>query len=264
MDEMLAEEEPSKNILISDIISKNEVQIKAKPSEAKRIASALVESLWDSFTSKIKEKEMKQMHRTIAKYEVTADQIFNKQKKMNEIKKQSKPLELFNPQLITDPSALAEEVVEYHEGLLNSKKQVKEEDIYKYLMESINQAELKSQIKQVMDMKQRQTIENDLIKSDDYSNELLAYLLQFEILHNEEDYDEALIKELSKGINYLTLFLKNLTQPIQRDLLLELKSLAKQETGMYQHFESCLDPLKHPILPIDMYLDIEKQREFEY
>ena len=40
--------------------------------------------------------------------------------------------------------------------------------------------------------------------------------------------------------------------------------MAKQEPGSYAHFESVLDPLKHPILPIDMYLDVEKQRELEY
>lgn len=28
------------------------------------------------------------------------------------------------------------------------------------------------------------------------------------------------------------------------------------------HFESCVDPLKFPILPIDMYIDVEKQRTF--
>lgn len=32
----------------------------------------------------------------------------------------------------------------------------------------------------------------------------------------------------------------------------------------YAHFESCQNPLSHLILPIDLYLDIEKQRESEY
>lgn len=37
-----------------------------------------------------------------------------------------------------------------------------------------------------------------------------------------------------------------------------------QELGSYSHFESCLDPLQYAILPIDMYLDVEKQRQFTY
>ena len=60
------------------------------------------------------------------------------------------------------------------------------------------------------------------------------------------------------GINYLTIFLRNLTMPIKKDLADELHNLKKQEHGSYSHFESCQDPLKHPILPIDMYLDVEK------
>ena len=31
-------------------------------------------------------------------------------------------------------------------------------------------------------MKQRQNIENDLMRTDDYVNELLQYLIQFEVL----------------------------------------------------------------------------------
>lgn len=62
------------------------------------------------------------------------------------------------------------------------KKDLTAEDIYKFLANSINQGELKHQIKQVIEMKQRQYVENDLIRSDDYINELLQYLLQFEML----------------------------------------------------------------------------------
>ena len=66
------------------------------------------------------------------------------------------------------------------------------------------------------------------------------------------------------GVNYLTVFLRNLTQPIKKELVDELNKLQTQESGKYDHFESSIDPLKHPILPIDMYLDVEKQREFEH
>ena len=47
---------------------------------------------------------------------------------------------------------------------------------------------------------------------------------------------------------------------MRRDLLDEMRKLQTQDLGSYSHFESCLDPLKFPILPIDMYLDVEKHR----
>jgi len=47
--------------------------------------------------------------------------------------------------------------------------------------------------------------------------------------------------------------------------VVELGTLAKKEEGgSYAHFESCADPLKYPILLIDIYIHIEKQRELEY
>jgi hypothetical protein len=68
---------------------------------------------------------------------------------------------------------------------------------------------------------------------------------------------QDLLKQMG-GINYLTIFLQNLTTPIKKELTEELAKLSKQIHGTYNHFESCQDPLKHPILPIDMYLDVEK------
>lgn len=66
-------------------------------------------------------------------------------------------------------------------------------------------------------MKQRQYIENDLIRTDDYINELLQYLLQFEMLTQHQlaggeagAETDAMLQELG-GINYLVIFLKNLT-----------------------------------------------------
>lgn len=56
-------------------------------------------------------------------------------------------------------------------------KNLAPQDIYHFISSSINQSELKHQIKQVIEMKQRQYVENDLIRSDDYINELLQYLL---------------------------------------------------------------------------------------
>jgi len=71
-------------------------------------------------------------------------------------------------------------------------------------------------------MKQRQSIENDLIRTDDYVTELLQYLLQFEMLtqHAQAGPEQAkevdaMLQELG-GVNYLVIFLKNLTSPIKK------------------------------------------------
>ena len=74
---------------------------------------------------------------------------------------------------------------------------------------------------------------------------------------------KALLEELG-GINYLIIFLKNLTNPIKKNLVDILNQLQTQVEGTYTHFESVQDPLKFPIIPIDVYLDVEKQREFEF
>lgn len=101
------------------------------------------------------------------------------------------------------------------------------------------------------------------MRTDDYVNELLQYLIQFEVLQGDDDHD-ALLQEFNGGVNYLNIFLNNLTQPIKREPLDELKRLQTQDLGSYSHFETCIDPLKYPILSIDMYLDVEKQRQFAY
>lgn len=94
--------------------------------------------------------------------------------------------------------------------------------------------------------------------------------MQFELLtqhqlggHGEDAELRAMLEELG-GINYLVIFLRNLTQPIKRSLVDQLKQYRTQEQGSYEHFESVQDPLKHPILPIDIYLDVEKHREYEF
>ena len=106
-------------------------------------------------------------------------------------------------------------------------KHVGSENVQDYLKNSINTSELKFQIKQVIEMKQTQNIENDLIRSDDYINELTQYLLQFEILAQQQltgisqttkAQSEQLLQELG-GVNYLIIFLTNLTTPIKRELL---------------------------------------------
>ena len=62
------------------------------------------------------------------------------------------------------------------------------------------------------------------MRTDDYVNELLQYLIQLEAVQGDDDHD-ALLQEFNGGVNYLTIFLNNLTQPIKRDPLDELKKL---------------------------------------
>ena len=37
--------------------------------------------------------------------------------------------------------------------------------------------------------------------------------------------------------------------------------MQKSELGSYKHFETTLDASKHPIVSVDLYLEIEKARE---
>ena len=69
-------------------------------------------------------------------YEITAESMK---------KKLEKKVEISNPQIITTPQK--ESVDDYHENLLRSADNVRPEDIYGYLTQSINQNELKNQIK---------------------------------------------------------------------------------------------------------------------
>ncbi len=56
-------------------------------------------------------------------------------------------------------------------------------------------------------------------------------------------------------------FLETLTIPLQRNNLDLLNSLQTSEIGSYEHFETSMDPNHYPILPVELYLDIERQRE---
>lgn len=63
--------------------------------------------------------------------------------------------------------------------------------------------------------------------------------------------------------NYHRQFLAVLTVPIKRGQLDVLNQLQTSEIGSYEHFETAMDISVHPILPVDLYLDIERQREEE-
>lgn len=52
-----------------------------------------------------------------------------------------------------------------------------------------------------------------------------------------------------------------LTTPIKKNELDLLNMLQTSEIGSYDHFETAMDLNSFPILPIDLYLDIERQRE---
>ena len=52
-----------------------------------------------------------------------------------------------------------------------------------------------------------------------------------------------------------------LTKPLVKDKLETLKYIQTSEIGSYHHFETTLDPLKAPIIPIGLYLDIERKRD---
>lgn len=43
-----------------------------------------------------------------------------------------------------------------------------------------------------------------------------------------------------------------------------LNHLQTSEIGSYEHFETAMDIASHPILPVDLYLDIERQREEQH
>ncbi len=49
--------------------------------------------------------------------------------------------------------------------------------------------------------------------------------------------------------------------PIKRNSIDVLNQLQTSEIGSYEHFETAMDITGYPILPVDLYLDIERQRE---
>lgn len=55
--------------------------------------------------------------------------------------------------------------------------------------------------------------------------------------------------------------MKKLTKPIKREPSDVLSTLQTAEIGSYYHFETAVDMGRHPIVPVDLYLEIEKARE---
>lgn len=117
----------------------------------------------------------------------------------------------------------------------------------------------KEEKKEWIEIRQRHLIEGSLIRADQYVNELLDVLLQFDIsdISENSDFDY----EIKVSDNFHIQFLKLLTQPIQRPPLDALSQMQTSELGSYIHFETTLDVSKYPIVPVDLYLEIEKARE---
>ena len=86
----------------------------------------------------------------------------------------------------------------------------------------------KEERKEWIELRQRHLIENDLIRIDQYVNEIVEALLQFDIdLSSEEDDEDLLNNKIvtesarerrrrEQADNYHIQFLKQLTQPIQK------------------------------------------------
>lgn len=117
----------------------------------------------------------------------------------------------------------------------------------------------KDEKKEWIEIRQRHLIEGSLIRVDQYVNEMLDVLLQFDIsdISENSDFDY----EVKLTDNFHIQFLKLLTQPILRPAIETLTQMQTSELGSYSHFETTLDVSKHPIVPVDLYLEIEKARE---
>ena len=82
----------------------------------------------------------------------------------------------------------------------------------------------KEERKEWIELRQRHLIENDLIRIDQYVNEIVDALLQFDIDLTSEDDDELTPRareqrEKDLKMNYHVQFLRQLTQPIQKSPL---------------------------------------------
>ena len=104
-------------------------------------------------------------------------------------------------------------------------------------------------------------MEQDLIRVENYINEVIHALQQSELqyltlLANNVDPSTPEMQS-----NYHRIFLNVLTQPIKKQELETLNQLQTSEIGSYDHFETAQDLNTNPILPIDLYLEIERQRE---
>lgn len=75
-----------------------------------------------------------------------------------------------------------------------------------------------------------------------------------------DQYLESVIEEVIKsGIDKEGGFAQNISEPVIKDPLDTLQLLQNSDLGSYEHFENV--SLRQPVLSLDMYLDIERQKE---
>ena len=126
------------------------------------------------------------------------------------LRKYSQHVKMYDRMVAERKAQLSQDVINYHENLLKQAPGLSDplsgEMVLAYIQENINQTELKQQIKQVLEMRQRQNIEGDLMRSNEYINELLEYLLQFEAIQGEPNAAE-LLEQINGGVNFLAAFL---------------------------------------------------------
>lgn len=103
-------------------------------------------------------------------------------------------------------------------------------------------------------------IEQDLIRVENYINEVIQQLQQAELSYLTLLAHNPNVAS-TQDSNYHRQFLQVLTMPIKKNELELLNMLQTSEIGSYEHFETAMDLNSYPILPIDLYLDIERLRE---
>ena len=75
-----------------------------------------------------------------------------------------------------------------------------------------------------------------------------------------DDYLASIIEELVKsGIENEGGFVESILEPVRKDPLDTLQLLQNSDLGSYEHFENV--SLRQPVLSLDLYLDIERQKE---
>lgn len=115
--------------------------------------------------------------------------------------------------------------------------------------------------REMIEYRQRMVIEQDLIRVENYINEVIHSLQQSELTYLTMLANNIDPTTPEMTSNYHRSFLNVLTQPIKRQELEILNQLQTSEIGSYDHFETAQDLNTNPILPIDLYLEIERQRE---
>jgi hypothetical protein len=130
---------------------------------------------------------------------------------------------------------------------------------------------MKEERREWIELHHRHLIERELFQSDTYITETLERLLMYEIDSSEESSSSArsipapnlVTSQFDKASpqNLHIQFLQSLTQPIVRESLDVLKLFSSSDNASYSHFETSFNVSKFPIIPVDLYLEVERQRD---